>query len=356
MSHLPLIYQVRARQLPHQIYNFKSNSNHTKPFPFKMANDQLIRAPMCIPETNSFDTFTLFPKLPAELRVKVWEFSFVPHRVIMMGAGHRPQRSQITGAHLLVNFEARQVFLEHYARCFHNLGQKAVYFNFSIDTLCVQSALKGLQKLVKQYPEAMSQIQWIDVKAQTRDSTNPEWSRMNLSALTACKKITVRFNLGTNYRRPYDGDWGDDHLTGTFDHLESCLRENPGPKLAVVLQSYCSHPNWSYSRDHPHDTYLEMSQDLSHGRFGVFKTGNLLEERDIDWVEQGKPWEYIEDAFYDFLDATQGEPQPPRPMPEWIVEQPETVPPPQQVIQQVAPAVVWPSGLSWIGSVFRCFL
>jgi hypothetical protein len=125
-------------------------SNHTTFSTISnMANNQLIQAPSGITKTNSLVSFTLFPKLPVELRIKIWGFSFVPHRVIMVGAGGRPQRSQITGSHLLVNFEARQVFLENYTRCLHNLGQKAVYFNFSIDTLCVKSVLRDLQELVK---------------------------------------------------------------------------------------------------------------------------------------------------------------------------------------------------------------
>jgi hypothetical protein len=251
-SCLNLLYKLPSTRV--LLYQF-NNSNRiiqqtqTKipPEYLNMTNNRQLEQ-MRSQEASQSASFTLFPKLPTDLQIKIWKLSFVPRRVILMGPGHRQQLELLAGALLLVNFEARQIFLENYTKCFHDLGQKAVYFNFSLDILYVKSALTELQKLARQYPRAMGQIQWIDVKAQHREGFNPEWSSIYLGGLAGRKLITVRWNLGAEYQRMYEED-SEHEMTKSFGHLYNSLLPTPGSMLAAVFPSYLLHPRISDSRD-----------------------------------------------------------------------------------------------------------
>jgi len=112
-------------------------SKHTKLYPvINIALDQIFQALSAKRKSNNLNSFTLFPKLPTELRIKIWKLSFTPQRVAVNKDG-RIQQDQTINAPLSVNSEARDIFLENYSRCFHGLDQQTIYLNASNDIVCI---------------------------------------------------------------------------------------------------------------------------------------------------------------------------------------------------------------------------
>src|SRR6187402_1931194 len=67
---------------------------------------------------GSIESFTLFPQVPAELRIKIWQASFIPRRIILQRVASRPRLDiRSSAALLLVNNEAHQVFIRNYPMC-----------------------------------------------------------------------------------------------------------------------------------------------------------------------------------------------------------------------------------------------
>lgn len=92
---------------------------------------------------------------------------------------------------LLVDFEARQIYLESYTRCFESL-KGAVYINFSMDILRIESSLPGLRSLIPRWPWVMEQVQQLEVSILRKPAQQyvlPE--KKNFHRLSACKCITV---------------------------------------------------------------------------------------------------------------------------------------------------------------------
>jgi len=70
------------------------------------------------------DEFLLFPKLPVELRLKVWNMRFVPRRVHIypyIGKDETPQSPEVPST-LLVNHESRDETMKHYHLLSYNAG------------------------------------------------------------------------------------------------------------------------------------------------------------------------------------------------------------------------------------------
>ena len=90
------------------------------------------------------DTFTLFPKLPPELRIKIWSFALEP-RVVEIDE-HTSTRAMGKWTYdygrcgkppslLQVNAEARSIAMSSHRLSFFNVVGGPTYFNFEKDTL-----------------------------------------------------------------------------------------------------------------------------------------------------------------------------------------------------------------------------
>ncbi|KAI1284767.1 hypothetical protein F5Y07DRAFT_393736 [Xylaria sp. FL0933] len=113
--------------------------------------------PLLIANTNEADSFALFGKLPAELRIKIWQFAMPEARTVVIsslysrkrvpvsldevlpqpiGSGETWESATPVPALLHVNGEARYEALKHYSL---SLGvgdaQPRVYIDFKRDTL-----------------------------------------------------------------------------------------------------------------------------------------------------------------------------------------------------------------------------
>ena len=109
---------------------------------------------------NATEKFSLFPGLPPELRIKIWEATFSPRVIMLKRHSDRPRLEYLTGALLLVNHEAHRVFSQYYTFAFDAYGLRGIYIDFALDTLFLNSHSKALRLLLKQYPTTMGRIKW----------------------------------------------------------------------------------------------------------------------------------------------------------------------------------------------------
>jgi hypothetical protein len=102
-------------------------------------------------KSHSGTTFTVFPKLPPELRVKIWEYALpeAPRFIKFCYEGwpHCERRFKIgrEGSYpatslLLVSVEARTVAIKAYPLAFRSFHLNPVRFNFEKDTLYFSGA------------------------------------------------------------------------------------------------------------------------------------------------------------------------------------------------------------------------
>jgi hypothetical protein len=147
-------------------------------------------------EQKNFDTFTMFLKLPVELRVKIWNISIAP-RVLYEHRNYLNSQFILKGypqipSILHVNRESREAGLRLYEATYIYGGDKVseklknykIYVNFSLDTiLCCQVAsfmqrdCFATTKFMSLHPNITSQIRnvafgdpfWIDL-FRSRDS------------------------------------------------------------------------------------------------------------------------------------------------------------------------------------------
>lgn len=172
---------------------------------------------LALSTTEAIQDFPFFPQLPAELRIKIWEATFVPRRIILKSHSARPRLDPSTGALLLVNNEAHRVFVENYTLSFHENGLRGIYINFSIDTLFLNSSMKALRRLLKQYPKTMGRIQWLDL----RPSGHP-FEDIKLSTMTSLQLLTVRWRIGTEIQY-HMSSASPSHIVMTLRNLGSAL-------------------------------------------------------------------------------------------------------------------------------------
>jgi hypothetical protein len=136
-------------------------------------------------------SFTLFPQLPAEIRIHVWESSFVPRRIILKRHSSRPPFGlRSSCALLLVNNESHRVFVHHYALCFQFLGLKGIYINYSLDTLVFGGGVHSLKKMLLQYPRIMRLIQWLDISP-NRHSHSFTWGDKDPEPMSSLRLVTI---------------------------------------------------------------------------------------------------------------------------------------------------------------------
>jgi hypothetical protein len=90
--------------------------------------------------------FAAFPRLPAELRLKMWRYSFQPRIVnIRWSSDLRQYISPNNPAILHVSSEAREEGLKIYRPCFDTtfVSPSVVYFNFDLDIACIDWSTLG---------------------------------------------------------------------------------------------------------------------------------------------------------------------------------------------------------------------
>jgi len=114
-----------------------------------------------------------------------------------------PLRIRSPFVHLLVNHEAREVFLQHYPRLFLGsplAGKKgnSWFFNSQKDSLCIASGLKSLHDLLDGFPADMKTVRYLDI-APSDDTMFQErepfdWStcKASLRDLKDLRLVTVR--------------------------------------------------------------------------------------------------------------------------------------------------------------------
>jgi hypothetical protein len=95
-------------------------------------------------------TFTLFPKLPPELRLKICKLALPNSRAIMIRKPYCKHKAQhphhcrdksLAPPHLLhVDRECREVALKYYNLAFADYLHNPVYFDFSRDILCFEDS------------------------------------------------------------------------------------------------------------------------------------------------------------------------------------------------------------------------
>jgi hypothetical protein len=104
------------------------------------------------PTSTTTPTFTLFPKLPPELRLKICKLALPNSRVIMIRKPYCKLKAQhphhhcrdksLAPPHLLhVNRECREVALKYYNLAFADYLHNPVYFDFSRDFLCFEDSI-----------------------------------------------------------------------------------------------------------------------------------------------------------------------------------------------------------------------
>jgi hypothetical protein len=122
-----------------------------------MDHHHILESNLGNPNTPSpADSFTSFPKLPAEVRLKIWSLALPGPRVITIAPDYSsapeffdPEHPHSTRykaractkpvpALLHCSFESRAVALKSYELSFRtNLQKKPIYFDFRKDSLCM---------------------------------------------------------------------------------------------------------------------------------------------------------------------------------------------------------------------------
>jgi 2EXR family len=111
-------------------------------------------------------TFTLFPRLPYELREMVWRFSLpdprkiVPFTAYNVDFFHEPNRppKDHCPANLRVNRDSRTVALRHYSNWHNAAALGYQYIDFDIDTVCFSASDFLSKNPAGGVPEAQSAL------------------------------------------------------------------------------------------------------------------------------------------------------------------------------------------------------
>jgi hypothetical protein len=95
-------------------------------------------------QVKALKEFTLFAKLPSELRLRIWKFSLPGPRCLELWYHERYKQYQapaILPQALQVCNESRQEALKHYKTTFGSLGSPGrIYFDFEVDILLLNCA------------------------------------------------------------------------------------------------------------------------------------------------------------------------------------------------------------------------
>jgi 2EXR family len=246
---------------------------------------------------KALQDFPFFPQLPAEIRIQIWEATFVPRRIMLRSHSDRPLLDPLIGALLLVNNEAHRVFVENYTLSFHEHGLRGIYINFSIDTLFLNSSTKALRLLLKQYPKTMTRIQWLDLRPCAHQLGNTK-----LSSMTSLQLLTVRWQFGTEFQYHMDMHCAENLVRPTLTNLRSALGRSDQytsrklPTLCAIFP-----PNQETSDEYTLRILLSTTLRSELGRYFV-----LREPSPITWarfeMDMNPEWKSIYPGRQNALD------------------------------------------------------
>ncbi|KAK0121885.1 hypothetical protein ONS95_010163 [Cadophora gregata] len=147
--------------------------------------------------TTEGPTFTPFPRLPTELRFKIWKVLFRPRRVILWYRGRQPSDDQ--EQYILVNREARQDFLENYARHFIEYdGKRGYYLNFNLDSICFSSMLLFVEAISLDEDD-MARIKKLEITPKPvadHMGLGRGGPKISLKGMTSLELVTLRLKSG----------------------------------------------------------------------------------------------------------------------------------------------------------------
>jgi hypothetical protein len=153
-------------------------------------------------------SFTLFPKLPLEIRMIIWKLTLQPRDIELYFNYIRGFWTKVMGpVALRVNQESRNTVEPFYPLCFGNIAyQPRVLFNFSIDTLFLEHDFQPqlLLLLASLKLDEMAQLRYLAIDAQIdedygdeahADIDTEDLIRKVVPAMTALKEIRLIINL-----------------------------------------------------------------------------------------------------------------------------------------------------------------
>lgn len=182
---------------------------------------QVSTSPRNSNQDTSLQIFTLFPYLPCEIRLRIWELSFVPRRMIYRPWKRTWELPDLDSSHplLLVNFEAHQVSQRAYESTFLFEGTSSLT-NYSLDTLCLDCGLDDINRLLLQYPAEMSKVETIEIPPDALIRTGFGWESTHFTRMSNLKRIIVRWGSNTEYKESLERNraWVSD-----FKKLLRCL-------------------------------------------------------------------------------------------------------------------------------------
>jgi hypothetical protein len=145
--------------------------------------------------------FSLFPSLPCEIRLRIWELSSGPRRIIYRPWKRtwEPPDLELSHPLLLVNFEAHQVFRRRYNAAFL-FGGTSSWISYSLDTLCLDCGLDDIHRLLLQHPDEMSKIETIEIPPDALVRTGFAWESTQLTKMTNLKRVIVRWGSNADYK------------------------------------------------------------------------------------------------------------------------------------------------------------
>jgi hypothetical protein len=125
---------------------------------------------------NSSPTFTLFPKLPTELRLKIWKYALPGPRAIKVQRGwptfsHRIRAVAKPPAVLQTNSESRQLAMRFYELSFNNaIKGRPISIDYQVDALYMESwdAFKAFYKVARQFPNCAAAGEIRDMESRLR--------------------------------------------------------------------------------------------------------------------------------------------------------------------------------------------
>jgi len=199
--------------------------------------------------------FKTFASLPPELRIKIYQQTFLPRRVPLVRHSSDPSLSEISGALQLVSREASQVFHEAYTLYFLDDSGEGIYFNRALDTLCL--TIQCLKPLVDHYPAQMAGIRWLEIFPQR---VNNRCIADELQKMPALQIITVQCWSGLEWK-PYCflEDWeAQDRLQGIWDMLvclnTSLQQSAPRQRKPLLAMNF---PPFDVDRDQFFSAYVD---------------------------------------------------------------------------------------------------
>jgi hypothetical protein len=205
-------------------------------------------------KSHSGTKFTVFPKLPPELRVKIWKYALPEGpRVIEVCCEGWPRnelRFKIGGegsypatSLLLVSVEAHTVAMKAYPLAFPTFHLKPVHFNFEKDTLYFRgaSALKYLIKSALASPSDEQQTGWEMKKIRHVEYTGPFYeqypvlSERGLGMFTGLRTLKIPRCYPLNFPQSCINEY-QKRVEGDLERLWAKVRELEGIKAPMAGQ------------------------------------------------------------------------------------------------------------------------